>query len=321
MFPKPSTGCSSDIQPRVPMTLVHPSCLYGCTCIAKKQKPLTTSARILFLISAVYAMTLPACLGQDASRTPQSDQQLLSEFYRKSAVEVWHAYFREPPYPLFAIRRIIELGDPVVIPELEHAFAREQHDTGRQFLAAALVSLGDSHPEHFEYLTERARIAVASNLPFPVRLGARRESNGSIETYSTAFLSWTRRHGNQLEAALWRATFEFPGALEALGEAADPRSRPILLRGLRSPNVLVVFEAALGLARLQDTAAVSSIVAAAKGMDTSERKLIAKALLYFDTATAQRSAELLINDALLFQRWRADVSQRGWKAAMRDNGH
>lgn len=305
----------------MPLIQVRPS-TDDCARIGKKHKTLGTAARIFLLTSTVYAMKAPACLGREvASRMSQSDHQILAEFHRKSAVEVLRAYFREPPYPLFAIRRIIELGDPVVIPELEHAFAREQRDPGRQFLAAALVSLGDSHPEHFDYLADRARIAVASDLPFPVQLGAGHQSSDSIQIYNTAFLSWTRRHGNQLEAALWQATFEFPGALEALGEAADSRSRPILLRGLRSPNVLVVFEAALGLARLQDTAAVSSIVAAAKGMDTSERKLIAKTLLYFDTATALRRAERLIDDALLFQRWRADVSQRGWKAAMRDNGH
>lgn len=303
------------------MVLAHPP-PYGCTCLTKKQTTRGTSVPIFILVFSIYVIKTPVGLGQEdtASRIRHSDQQVLADFHRKSAVDVLRAYFREPPYPLFAIRRIIELADPTVIPELEDAFKREQRDPARQFLAAALLSLGDSHPEHFEYLADRARIAVASNLPFPVHLGHHQSSRGSIQTYNSAFLSWTRQHRIQLEAALWQATFEFPGALEALGEAADPRSRPILVRGLRSPNVLVVFEAALGLARLQDTAAVSTIAAAAKGMAIDERKLVAKTLLYFDTANAQRSAAWLINDPILLERWRADVNERGWKAAMRDNG-
>ena len=287
-----------------------------------EQKLLAGCVGTLILVSSILAMAALPSRGQDkAVVLPEADEQLVATFLHKSPVELLSQYFQDPPYPLFAIRRIIELGDPVVILQLERAFAREDRELTRQFLAAALVSLGDSHPEYFNYLASRAAIAVASDLPFPIELGNRTRPDAGVGVYKGEFLSWIRRHGNKLEPALWQAAFDLPGAVEALGEAADRRSRPILLRGLKSPNVLVVFEAALGLARLQEKGCVPSIISAAKRMSGEERKLIAKTLLYFADPAAQRGAERLIDDFLRLQRWRTEVNKRGWKAAMRDNGH
>jgi MerR family redox-sensitive transcriptional activator SoxR len=58
------------------------------------------------------------------------------------------------------------------------------------------------------------------------------------------------RPGITPDPQMQQSVFEMPPAVEALGEAADPRSRPILLHALHAPNVLVVFAATLGLARL-----------------------------------------------------------------------
>jgi len=110
--------------------------------------------------------------------------------------------------------------------------------------------------------------------------------------------------------------------MEALGEAADSRSRPILIRALDSPNVLVVFEAALGLARLQDESATMAIVVAAgRTRSSTERQVIAKSLLYFADSKAQAEAEHVINDPSLVRRWRTEVNHRGWRRAMDDRGY
>ena len=110
--------------------------------------------------------------------------------------------------------------------------------------------------------------------------------------------------------------------MEALGEAADSRSRPILIRALDSPNVLVVFEAALGLARLQDESATMAIVAAAgRTWSSTERQVIAKSLLYFADSKAQVEAEHVTNDPSLLQRWRTEMNHRGWRRAMDDRGY
>jgi hypothetical protein len=94
--------------------------------------------------------------------------------------------------------------------------------------------------------------------------------------FTNAFKSWVRQHQITIDSAMQQSVFDMPGAVEALGEAADPRSRPILLHALNSPNVLVAFAAALGLARLQDDQAITAIIAAARRMwSAKERQTIA----------------------------------------------
>jgi len=257
--------------------------------------------------------------GHDAIE-PLSDQQLSAAFMKKPVTELLNDYFQGPPYPLFVIRRLIDIGDPVAIPSLEWAFTREGHEPAREFLAAALVNLGDAKLEYFEHVASRAATAVASDLPFAVQLGTRPKSGAALPPFKSTFLSWVRQHGGDLDSALWQATFDLPAAVEALGEAADARSRPVFLQGLNSPNILIVFAAALGLARLQDHKAVPAIIAAAKRERHEERSMIAKTLLYFADSEAQHAAERLVGDPVRIQRWRVEVSRRGWKAAMRDSG-
>lgn len=256
---------------------------------------------------------------QSAAGQP-TDQQLLQGFMRKSPDEILADYFHGPPYPIFAMRRLIDIGNPVVIPRLEEAFSRERRDPAREFLAATLVDLGDPKPKYFGYIAERATTAVTSDLPFPVQFSSRIRPGANLPPLKAAFVHWVQQHDVDLDTTLWQATFDMPGAVEALGEAGDQRSRPIFLRGLKSPNILVVFAAALGLARLQDNKAVPSIIVAAKREPYEERRMIAKALLYFSTPKAQHAAERLVGDPVLIQCWRVEVKKRGWKKAMRDRG-
>ena len=274
---------------------------------------------VVFFIAVLWIA--PVAMKAQSSAAPKglADQDLLAAFQEKSAGELLEEYFQAPPYPLFAIRRLIALGDTTAIPSLERAFELEGRQPAREFLAAALVNLGDANPKYFEHVFSRAATAVASDLPFPVRRGARPQPGARLPL-KRSFLSWVRKHGGDLDSAMWQATFDLPAAVEALGEAADARSRLVFLQGLHSPNILIVFAAALGLARLQDDKAVPAIIAAAKREQDEERSMISKALLYFANSEAQRAAERLIGDPVRIQRWRADVERRGWKAAMRDRG-
>lgn len=280
------------------------------------------SLPLLTIVSIVTFLPMPArglAAIQDSRKGP-SDQQLTDNFNKKSPIELLNDYFKEPPYPIFAIRRIIDLGDPIVIPRLEQAFTRERHDPAREFIAAALVNLGDPEPAYYAYVAARAENSVMSDLPFPVQLGVRTQSSNGLPPLRKAFLSWVQQHGANLNDTLWLATFEEPSAVEALGEAADQRSRALLRRGLKSSDILVAVAAALGLARLQDAASVSSIIAAAKHRQNhEERRMLAKTLLYFPSLKAQHAAARFIEDPALLRRWRAEVAKRGWKRAMRDS--
>lgn len=277
-------------------------------------------AIIMTMLALSCAGAVPHAQSQETAKEP-SDQQLTDTFTNKLPAEILKDYFSEPPYPIFAIRRLIDLGDPLVIPRLEQAFEKERRDPGREFLAAALVELGDSKATYYAYVSTRARCAVASTLPFPVRLGARMPPGAAFPPVTRAFRVWVRQHNAELDDALWRAAFEAPGSVEALGEAADKRSQPLFLNGLKSQNILVAFAAALGLARMQDARSVKSIIAAAKRRRTpEERRMLAKALLYFSDPRAQQAAEHLIDDPALTRRWRQEVGRRGWRRAMRDTG-
>jgi hypothetical protein len=126
----------------------------------------------------------------------------------------------------------LEIGGPAVIPDLEQAFTRERGEAAREFLAAALIDLGDTKQEYFDYVATRAASAVASGLPSPVQLGTREEPAGSPPRLNAAFVHWVRLHDIGLESAVQQATFEIPTAVEALG-AEHLIADPVLLHHWR----------------------------------------------------------------------------------------
>jgi HEAT repeat protein len=277
----------------------------------------------LFYIPLSELVVLPLLvIAQEPSRQTEnpSDRRDEEAFLHMSAVDVSRKYFESPPYRLFAIRRLIELGDPVVVPVLHRAFADETEVTRRQFIAAALVSLGDPDPDYFKYVADEARRAIKSDLPFPVPLSGTSDSK-SRPLYRPEFLKLVQERGLEFRTALQKCTFQLPGAVEALGDAGDPRSFSILVQGLHSPNIMIVRAAAFGLARSHDNSGMQPVIEACLPLPLEERRMIAKSLLYFDNHAAQERARMMIADPTLFERWQAEVRQRGWKRAMGDPGH
>jgi hypothetical protein len=254
------------------------------------------------------------------SEAPRDQPDDLDVFSRMSAVEVAHKYFEIAPYHLFAIRRLIELGDAVVVPVLRRAFRDETEVTRRRFLAAALVSLGDPDPDYFKYVANAARQAIKSDLPFPVSMSDTGDSK-SNPRYRPKFLELVQERGLEFGLALQQSAFELPAAVEALGEAGDPRSFSLFVEVLHSPNVMIVRAAAFGLARLHDNSGIQPIAAACSLLPLEDRRMIAKSLLYFDSHMAQKRARTMIADRRLFERWQAEVRRRDWKRAMQDTGH
>lgn len=269
---------------------------------------------VFTVFSAVSSPDQQQTLDQPADR---SDQQLLLQFSQQSASQLVARYFQGPPYPLFVIRRLIDLADRGVMPALRDSFSRETQPLTRQSLAAALVRLRDPDSQYFEYSAAWARDAVSSDLPYSCGLNRGPTLEGRTE-FPLEFIAWARAHNVTLSDALRRAAIELPAAVEALGEAADHRALAILLRGLSSPNGCIVRTSAFGLARLHDSIAVETIIKACNTLRLEERPLTAKALLYFHSRRAQRAAESIIGDSVLVRRWRIEVKRRGWKSAMRD---
>ncbi len=118
--------------------------------------------RLKLILLCGLATLVSLAAQETALVTAQEAQGELAAFQRKSARELLQQHFHGPPFPLFVIRRLIELGDPLVIPTLEGAFAQETSEITRQFLAAALVSLGDPDPQYYNYVANAAATAVAT---------------------------------------------------------------------------------------------------------------------------------------------------------------
>lgn len=203
---------------------------------------------ILMLGATALAQQQP-----DARPARLNDQQLVADFERQSAGELVARYFQQPLYPLFVIRRLIDLGDASVAPAVRDAFARTTDSIAREFLAATLVRFQDADPRYWAYLEREANRAAASDVPFPID-SFDRASPPTVP--GNTLISWAQSNDVEITAAVRLAAIEAPAAVQALGEAGDPRALPILLRSLRSPDCYVVSEAAFGVARLHDIRAV-----------------------------------------------------------------
>ena len=267
----------------------------------------------VLVMGALFYAALHAQDEKSASRSHRSDEVIRAEFSQKSAGELVVEYFGGPPYPLFVIHRLMELGDPIALPALQVAFEREQDNLTRPFLAAALIRLGDKDPRYFRYVADAATKAVKADLPLSLSAAGLVAENGRAPS---ALITWAQVHRIDLQRALWLATVEFPAAMEALVETGDRRSSRILVRGLHSRNFFTVSEAALGLARLGDPKVIKAIIATCKRLSVDERQSIARSLIFVDTPEAQRAAERLIANPELLARWR-EQRRRGLAASLR----
>lgn len=268
------------------------------------------AARIWSLVSILLAARalLPA---QESLSGTASDP--LDAFMRQSAPELVDHYFDLPTIPVFITRRLIDLGDPRAIPGLRDAFEREAKPLNREFIAAALVRLSDPNPRYFNVVVRGTLDALSDEVPYrsnPASAGTTDQLGNHIEIQT-----WAKAHSVSMMQAIWRATIEDPGAIEALGLTEDQRSIPILFRALKSPNLLVVREAALALARMRQVSAIGPIIAACRLQNSEDRPWTARALLYFRPEKAQKAAIELIADPAQREQWRADIRRETAKRA------
>ncbi len=270
-------------------------------------------ARAATRICLMLAVLSPAAAHSQQGGGSQNagDRLSLLAFSRQSGPELVNHDFDLPSIPVFVIRRLVYLNDPRVIPALRQAFDLQRKPLTRQFIAAALVRLGDTDPNYFEFVGAAAVDAAKSDIPYPYDLAAR----AAVDTADTIDLRgqneiqvWAQAHNVPVLDVIQRATIDVPGAVEALALTRDRRSVPILLEALQSSNPLVVREAALGLARMHEATAIGPIIVACPRLDPAERPWLAKSLLYFRSKRAQEAAGLMIGDSARLQLWRAEIA-------------
>ena len=132
-------------------------------------------------------------------------------------------------------------------------------------------------------------------MPFPYAFDV--EGHAQPGKYAAAFLRWANRSGVSPDEAAGYAMNVAPLDVFLMALTDDPRGRDLLRKGVASPNFMVVYRAAWGLARLRDRSAVPPIIAVADALPLQAGEMVARALLLFlDSPEAQAAADRLIKD-------------------------
>ncbi|MFL6234951.1 MAG: HEAT repeat domain-containing protein [Thermoanaerobaculia bacterium] len=202
---------------------------------------------------------------------------------------------------------LLKRRDAAAEAELGRRFEAAPDGLDKQRIAVVLVVRERDDDPYFNYLAGRARKAVGSTMPFPFEFD---DAGRSVpKQLSAEFLTWAARNQVEPEPAAARAVRELPLDVFMLALTGDPRGSEILLKGLDSPNYMVVYRAAWGLAKLRMASAVPRIAGAAERAPEEARQLIARTLVLFDTPEAQAAAERLIKDKRILQELRENARQ------------
>jgi hypothetical protein len=179
--------------------------------------------------------------------------------------------------------------------------------------ASVLLNIGKADQVEYDYLIGEAEKALnyANEMPWPTFYD---KDGKAIDKGNPDFLKWCKAHKLNPSETFESAYFDVPMPWLFLAAARDRRSHDLLMRGLRSTNVMIVVYAAEGLARLQASDAIDDIIAACRRAPLETRASIGRALLFFPKPQAQAAAEEAITDKTALDLWRKAIESKGWKA-------
>ena len=197
---------------------------------------------------------------------------------------------------MFYVEKLGHAGATQATPVLEDKFSRTKDPDDAAKIAQVLVRLGDKKDAYWNFLVKRATEAIQSDAPDFLNYDAQGKSEPGP---SPQFASWAAAHNVSANgsADAQQAVYDFPGRVLLLGATGDPRAIPLLREGLSSPNHLIETAAALALAEVGDKESIPLIVAACQKAPAEAASSIARALVYFDDATAQSTADKYMGKA------------------------
>jgi hypothetical protein len=140
---------------------------------------------------------------------------------------------------------------------LRSAFAERNAKDEKQWIAVALLRMGDPDSALYEFLAKYAREAIEDRTPYFQKYGVRGQ-------FSAEFEGWCLANHADPRTVAARQFGEYPDDVRYLAEATDVRARDLLRRGLESPNPGVVMYSIQGLGRLQDTEVLPQIAVTAQ---------------------------------------------------------
>lgn len=246
-----------------------------------------------------------ACWGGAAQQPPTTSQPAPSS-NGQIADEISKAT-ENTPLSLVYVRRLADEGATQAIPMLESKFASTTaelteakivtatvfvEDLDKANIASALVRLGDTKQEYFDFLSDQALLAIESNIPEYLTYDAVGKAGPGP---SSQLSEWARGHNLAPAALEEEVLMALPSVVSLLGITGDARAVPLLQRGLLSPNYQIQIASARGLAKAADHSSIQQIIGACRRAPSEAASSIAAAsLVYFSDSDAQQAASDLI---------------------------
>jgi len=188
-------------------------------------------------------------------------------------------------------------------------------DTMRKLrIASILASIGVRDEIYLDYLTDQAKVALShdQDMPWPMVY----DDHKLPQAANPQFVDWCRQRDLPFWDMYRVSYYEVPRAWYFLAAAGDPRSYDLLIRGLRSPNLMIAATAAQGLAKLQDPRAIAELIAAGHREPGEALGGIVQSLIYFSDPKAQSAADEIIpeQEKNMLQIFRREKEENGTKA-------
>ncbi len=228
---------------------------------------------------------LPTANGQ------QDQPNTLAYAANKANVPDAIAKLKSGNFSLVHIDMIAKAGAVEAVPALKEQFTRSPDPLVKAKIASALVRFGDRDDLYWDFLVKQATPALESDAPDFLNFAPQPKTGSGP---SPEFVAWANAHGQDPQSAGRDAMYGMPGRLTLLASAGDQRAIPLLRRGLSSPNHMIEIAAAEGLVELQDKASIPLIIQACKVAPIEAAAAIARPLVYFDDADAQRAVDTYV---------------------------
>jgi hypothetical protein len=184
--------------------------------------------------------------------------------------------------------------EPRVILALADAFQKRQVKQERQWIALTALRLGDTSQRYLDLLMLYAKDAIEDRTPLFFAYGP----TGEIVRGKTSpeFEQWCRDNHQDAKAIAATQFLVQPSDVRMLAKAEDSRAVSLLRRGLDSPNPLIIYYSAEGLAWLNDEPAINMVVRSCERLPNGTARFVATSLAEYLTPTADLAMERFVQD-------------------------
>jgi hypothetical protein len=270
-------------------------------------KARTVSALVLALahLLAANPSVVKRSPSESAGRSTASDTARLADSL-VSKIQNRPSYI---PFVLEAVRN----KSPKVRAALRKAFDSGNHEE-KLATAQVLLFLHDTSSTYFDTMKDEIEKGLQLDIPFPVALET--DCDPKIPKISQEFSEWCTRNNCDSSKAIIQAFDKIPGSVLNLAVVGDSRAGPIFLMALASRNSLVVLNAAIGLARINDSNFIDPIIKAVSRSGRCMRPTIARNLVYFDNPRSQAAAKKFMGSPDLYNDALGDWKKYGYKALL-----